>query len=124
MEMIQSFNSADVDCLCGVVYDGNDNSMKPIAYDLGKGGEVVRVREKPDYYDNDIRGIGECIFKRNSLDKLEVLKINPIRKEYEMGDWIQMLVDDRGGSVRVFDLADAYVNINRIEDIERANSIL
>lgn len=122
-QMIQYFNSSNADVVCGVVIDGADFSMKPIAYDSDASGRIIEVREKPEVYHNDIRGIGECVFRKSTLDKLESLKPNARRGELEMGDWIQSVIDG-GGTARIFELADAYVNVNYPKDIDAANKLL
>lgn len=123
-EMVDCFTrSKNQNALCGVVIDAEDFSMKPIAYDIDEKSQVKMVREKPEYYSNDIRGIGECIFSKKSLDLLPELKPNQKRNELEMGDWIQMIVD-RLGNVGLFNLADGYMNVNYAEDIKIANEKL
>lgn len=122
-EMINEFNDTNATCVCGTVIDGQDFSMKPIAYDVDDTGRVLQVKEKPKEYHNDIRGIGECIFKREALEYLERLEPDPVCGEFEMGHWIQLLVDD-GKLVRVFDLADGYVNVNYAKDIDAADQLL
>lgn len=97
--------------------------MKPIAYNVDENNHILKVMEKPKAYPNDIRGIGECIFAKKALDYLSRLQPDPVRGELEMGHWIQMLVDDKK-DVRVFDLADGYVNVNYAKDIEVANQML
>ena len=122
-KMIEKFYHDKAVCVCGVIIGGTDFSMKPIAYDIKEDGTIVKVKEKPDEYHNDIRGIGECVFSKKCLDYLLDLKPNPRRGELEMGDWIQMASDDQG-TAKVFELADAYVNINYARDIDEANKIL
>ena len=122
-KMIEKFYHDQAVCVCGVIIDGTDFSMKPIAYDTKEDGTIVKVTEKPDEYHNDIRGIGECVFSKKCLDYLLDLKPNPRRGELEMGDWIQMASNDKG-TAKVFNLADAYVNINYAKDIEDANKLL
>lgn len=121
--MIDYFTSNNAICVCGVIIDGSDQSGKPIAYTLKDNGTIDKVTEKPAGYENDIRGIGECIFKKECLDYLLTLQPNPKRGELEMGDWIQMAAFENG-TARIFELADAYVNINYAKDIEIANQML
>ena len=124
-EMIQEFNKKKIGVLCGVVIDGEDFSMKPIAYDIKESDEwdIRKVREKPEYYNNDFRGIGECIFSKNTLPLLEELKPNQIRGEYEMGDFIQLIID-KGYRAEIFNIADGYMNVNYAKDLIIANTIL
>lgn len=121
--MIDKFKSTDSICTCGVIIDGEDKSGKPIAYKV-IGDLITEVEEKPSNgYPNDIRGIGEVIFKKECLDFLTILQPNPRRGELEMGDWIQMAVSEKG-TARIYPLAEAYVNINYAKDIENANNLL
>ena len=122
-EMIRYFYSSNSAAVCGGVIDENDFSMKPIAYEVADGNTITTVREKPQEYNNAFRGIGECVFKRECLELLDILKPNPRRGELEMGDWIQLVVDS-GNRARVFDLADAYINVNYAKDIIEADDLL
>ena len=122
-EMISCFKESNATCVCGAVIDNEDISMKPIAYDIDENNNILKVTEKPKEYHNAIRGIGECIFKKEALNYLEELEPNPIRGELEMGNWIQMAVDDEK-IVKVFDLADGYINVNYAKDIVAANNLL
>lgn len=122
-DMVDYFNNNKLSCCCGVIIDSSDNSGKPIAY-LVNNNQIVNVEEKPaNGYPNDIRGIGEVIFSKESLDFLSILKPNPKRGELEMGDWIQMIADNTQ-KAHIYPIAEAYVNINYAQDIELANKIL
>ena len=63
-------------CMCGCVIDNEDQSGKPIAYEVTEDNIIKKVTEKPKSYPNAIRGIGECIFKKECLDYLSELKPN------------------------------------------------
>lgn len=122
-EMIQSFLNSDLGVLCGVVVDDKDFSMKPIAYDMDANEFFVStVREKPEYYANPYRGIGECIFRKETLSFLDELKPNQKRGEYEMGDFIQLIIN-KGLHVKTFTLADGYMNVNYAKDLTMANKV-
>lgn len=122
-DMIDFFKKTDAICVCGVVYDGEDNSGKPIAYTVDGEDNIIDLVEKPkNGYPNDIRGIGECVFKKECLDYLLELQPNKERGELEMGDWIRMAAQ-RHGNAKVYELADAYINVNYAKDIEIANSM-
>lgn len=121
--MIEYFKETNAICVCGGIVDENDLSGKPIAYDVDALNTIIKVTEKPDSYPNAFRGVGECIFKKECLEYLQNLKPNAKRGELEMGDWIQMVVSDKG-TAKIFKLADAYVNINYAHDIEIANKLL
>ncbi len=121
--MIAKFKETNSVCTCGVIIDGDDNSGKPIAYKVS-GSLITDVEEKPaNGYPNDLRGVGEVIFKKECLEYLTKLQPNPKRGELEMGDWINMAVNEKG-TATVYPLAEAYVNINYAQDIENANNLL
>lgn len=121
--MVEYFYRNNASCVCGVIIDGSDQSGKPIAYKVNDD-TIVEVEEKPSNgYPNDIRGIGEVVFAKKCLDYLMTLEPNPRRGELEMGDWIQTIATTNGNA-KVFELADAYVNINYASDIETANKML
>lgn len=122
-QMVEEFYASKAGCVCGVVIDGTDFSMKPIAYSVDEKGYVTKITEKPKAYDNDIRGIGECVYARKTLEYLETLQPNPIRGEFEMGDWMRMMLEN-GDGVKTFDLADGYCNVNYAQDIQRATEML
>lgn len=121
-EMVKSFYDNNVECMCGVIYDGTDFSMKPIAYEVDNN-RVVAVTEKPTEYHNDIRGVGECIFSKSSLNYLDELKPNSLRGEYEMGDWIRLILEATH-NVSVFEIAKGYKNINYAKDIKSAEDAI
>lgn len=121
--MVAAFHNENIGCMAGVIIDGTDFSMKPIAYDVNEAGMVTNIVEKPPRYTNDFRGIGECIFSRDSLQYLDVLQPNAIRGEFEMGDWMTLIMN-HGRGVKVFDLADGYCNINYAKDIQTAEALI
>lgn len=122
-QMMREFETKKLDCVCGVVVDGTDFSFKPIAYEIHDDWSISTVTEKPKAYRNDLRGVGECIFSKRSLELLSLVKPNKVRGEYEMGDWIELIINSFG-NVKAFDIADAYVNVNYASDIAAANKML
>lgn len=122
-QMVDEFYACKAGCVCGAVIDGTDFSMKPIAYSVDENNYVTKITEKPQAYENDIRGIGECVYARKTLAHLADLKPNPIRGEYEMGDWMRLMLE-RGDGLKVFDLADGYCNINYARDIKQADALM
>lgn len=61
--------------------------------------------------------------KQSMLKMLNTLKPNLTRKEYEMGDWIQLAVDN-GLTCKVYPIASANFNLNTQKDIELAEAYL
>ncbi len=123
LEMMSFFKENKLNCMAGAIVDETDNSGKPIAYDVDAEQNIIGVTEKPKEYHNAFRGIGCCIFSQACLDVLSELQPNPIRGELEMGDWIRLIVQ-KLGLIKVFDFADAYVNVNYVKDLEAANRLL
>ena len=122
-QMIEFYRKEKLDCASGVIIDANDQSGKPIGYSIDDNGFVSNVFEKPASYSNSIRGIGECIFSKHALSLLCKLSPNTKRGEYEMGDWMQLIIDT-GGKVKCFELASGYANINYAKDIDEVNKRL
>lgn len=118
--MVEYFHSHKLGVLCGVIIDGEDFSMKPIAYEVD-GERITIVTEKPGEYHNAIRGVGECIFAKDTLKYLNELKPNEKRHEYEMGDFIQLLVNS-GFDAETYEIAKGYKNINYATDIVDADA--
>lgn len=116
-EMIKYFYQENLFCLCGAYINNNDYSGKPLAYDLDSNNYIINVTEKAKSFSNEYRGIGECIFKKDTIELLNVLQENAIRKELEMGDWIQAVIN-KYKYVKLFNLADNCINVNYFEDIE------
>ncbi len=123
IEMIQFFRNHKLNCSAGAIVDGEDHSGKPIAYDVDDECRIIGVTEKPKEYHNSYRGIGCCIFSKAALEVLSELEPNSIRGELEMGDWIR-LISQKLGETKIFDFADAYVNVNYVQDLEKANELL
>ena len=94
---------------------------------------ILCFAHKDEYLLNTL--IEQCLYNSNGetdfyihldkkcLDYLLTLQPNPRRGELEMGDWIQTIASENGNA-KVFELADAYVNINYAKDIEMANQML
>lgn len=123
VDMVTFFNEEKLNCCAGIIIDPNDFSGKPIAYGVDENNSILTVREKPNHYDNQYRGIGCCVFSKVALNILDSLLPNEMRGELEMGDWIYQ-VSKQLGNARIFDFADAYVNVNYAKDIEKANQLL
>ena len=122
--MIEHFKNTNAICTCGIIRDPLDQSGKPIAYKVDENDNIIEVEEKPcNGYPNEIRGIGEVVFKREALEYLSTLQPNSKRGELEMGDWIQSMATATHRA-NIYEFADAYVNINYAKDIELANQLL
>lgn len=116
---IEYFNSLSLDCLCGTVKDNAFNIKKAYTLRVDEQNNVLDLIEKPKQIFNNMRGTGYCLFNASYLDILNSLNINPIRKEFEMGDWIRLGIE-KGLKCKIFNIADYAININTEEDIRNA----
>lgn len=123
VDMVSFFNNEHLNCVAGTIVDPKDFSGKPITYGIDDDMNILSVKEKPNYYINEYRGIGCCVFSKEALDILEDLLPNPIRGELEMGNWIEEIAK-KLGKAKIFNFADAYVNVNYPKDVEIANQLL
>jgi dTDP-glucose pyrophosphorylase len=115
--MLDEFNQSDVFALCGVL-QVEDRELIKRTYTLIQGNEktIHRLIEKPRKPLNNLMGTGNCIFKNEIFDYIEVTPIHHERKEKELPDLIQCTIDD-GKTVKAFTICDKYININSEEDI-------
>jgi len=123
-EMLEEFRRGDVFAICGVMFQKDKEKIKRTYTVLtDENGRVFRLIEKPKKALNNWQGTGHCIFKNEILSYIERTPIHPERGEKELPDLIQCAVDD-GQVVKIFDICDAYTNINSEEDLKEAERIL
>ncbi len=116
--MLKSFQDDRLFVVCGVVNEPNPDEIRK-TYALihdDRDRRIYRLIEKPRNPPNGIRGTGNCIFRAEIFDYVELTPINQSRNEKELPDLIQCAIDD-GHFVKSFDIGDGYVNINTPEDI-------
>lgn len=119
--MVKTYEEQGLFGICGVVREPNPEEIRK-TYALIQDETTKRIHrmiEKPRRPSNEIRGTGNCIFRREILDYVPLTPINQSRGEKELPDLIQCAIDD-GEDVRSFDIGDGYVNINTPADIEIA----
>ncbi len=117
-EMVKEYEEKGLFGICGVVREPNRDEIRK-TYALIQDEATQRIHrliEKPRRPPSDIRGTGNCIFRREIFDYVPLTPINQSRGEKELPDLIQCAIDD-GEDVRSFDIGDGYVNINTPEDI-------
>ena len=91
--------------------------------DITSDGNILHLIEKPTSVFNNWKGTGCCFMNKTMLTILEKLQPNSIRKEYEMGDWIQLAIDS-GFTCKVYPVASANFNLNTQKDITLAEAYL
>jgi dTDP-glucose pyrophosphorylase len=119
--MVSRFESEKLFAICGVVREDDPEEIrKTYAMIQDESTQrIYRLIEKPRNPPNDIRGTGNCIFRKEIFDYVPLTPINQSRGERELPDLIQCAIDD-GMDVRSFDIGEGYVNINTADDIAMA----
>ena len=110
------FEKSKADCICGMVKDDVENIKKAYTLNLDTNNRIYDIVEKPDSVFNDYKGTGYCLMSLRMLNLLPNLKMNPIRNEYEMGDWIHMAILNNYKCYG-YEIANADLNINETNDI-------
>ena len=117
-EAIKKFNSSKVSSLIGIILvDDITNVKKTYTFKIDEEGNMTSFVEKPVYPFNNYMGTGNVIFRRDVLDLLAEVPVNPIRGEKELVDLCNLILE-KERSIGSFVVGDAYFNINTIEDFE------
>ena len=122
-QMIDRFYAENLFVSCGVVHEPDLDEIRKTYAIIQDESEhrIYRLIEKPRNPPNHIRGTGNCIFRSDIFDYLELTPINQSRSEKELPDLIQCAVDD-GHIVKSFEIGNDYININTPADVERGES--
>jgi len=123
-EMVKKFEEEKLFVVCGVVKEPKKEEIQK-TYALiedDRDRRIYRLIEKPRNPPNEVRGTGNCIFRADIFDYVDLTPINQSRGEKELPDLIQCAIDD-GKIAKSFDIGDGYVNINTPEDIIVAERI-
>lgn len=122
-EFKQFFDNNKADCVCGVVKDCIENIKKTYTLKLIQNNRITQILEKPSIVFNDLKGTGYCMMSLHMLECLKQLTINPIRNEYEMGDWIKLAIN-HNCKCYSFEFAKAAYNINEQSDLKTAKECI
>lgn len=123
-EMMGKFEREDLFAVCGVLLQKDKTKIgRTYTVLVGDDGRIFRLIEKPKKALNEFQGTGHCIFNNEILSYIERTPIHPERGEKELPDLIQCAVDD-GQLVKIFDVCDAYTNINSEDDLKEVEEIL
>ena len=120
-DMVKNFEEKRLFGICGVVNETKREEIQK-TYALIQdetSHRIHRLIEKPRRPQSNVRGTGNCIFRREIFDYIEFTPINQSRGEKELPDLIQCAIDD-GEDVRSFNIGEGHVNINTPADIEIA----
>ena len=122
--MIDEFRKGEAFAICGVLYVNDKNLIKR-TYTMvqDENNTIYRLIEKPRNPLNNYMGTGNCIFKNEIFNYIDITPIHHERKEKELPDLIQCAIDD-GKIVKSFIICNKYTNINSKEDILMAEGFL
>ena len=122
--MIKEFIQGEAFGICGVIFrkDNLNEISKTYTVSTDAHGTILRLIEKPKRPLGPLQGTGHCVFRNEILDYLDRTPIHPERGERELPDLIQCAIDD-GKTVKPFELADDYTNINSEENLKEAEKL-
>jgi len=121
-QMIQEFSRGQLFGMCGVVTVSDMELIrKTYAVIQEQDGRIIRLIEKPLRPWNAMMGTGNCIFKNEIFSYIGQTPINQKRGEKELPDLIQCAIDE-GKLVHPFVICEHYVNVNKPEEVEKAES--
>ncbi len=122
-EFITEFEKGPSFALCGAVMVMDKSLIKKTyAMITLEDGRIARLIEKPNNpVFNNMLGTGNCIFNNGVFDYIPKTPINQNRKEKELPDLIQCLIDD-GQIVRPFVICNEYVNVNNPDEFDKTKS--
>lgn len=122
--LIKEFKNSGYFAICGVVKVEDKNFIKRTYSIMQDSNNIIyRLVEKPRNPLNNLMGTGNCVFKNEILSYIEYTPIHYERKEKELPDLIQCMIDD-GKVAKSFIVCDKYTNINSKEDIIMAESFI
>jgi len=93
--------------------------MSNFAIEIGEGDRVISIEEKPKRVKNDICGCGTLYITPKVVDALEKAALTPRVGRLELYEVVASLSSE--GRIFAVDLDDPdYININTLEDLQRA----
>ena len=123
--MVETFTKENLFAILGVV-NVEDPAQISKTYSIRQDsgtGRVWRLIEKPRRPHDNVMGTGNCMFKSEILSYIDVCPINQARGEKELPDLIQCAIDD-GHPIKTYPVGAHSINVNTIEDFERAFHLL
>ncbi|MGC1403175.1 MAG: nucleotidyltransferase family protein [Thermodesulfobacteriota bacterium] len=120
--MLAEFQKSDLFIICGILTVEDKELIKRTYTLIHDGSHIIyRLVEKPRNPFNNFMGTGDCVFKNDIFNYVDVTPIHHERKEKELPDLIQCAIDD-GKTVKSFIICDKYSNINLEDDIRMAEN--
>jgi len=120
-ELIDTFHRKRASVVLVVKKEENPESIKRnFAIQLGRGGVVKRVIEKPRYAINNLKGCGIYLFDMPIFDAIRRTPRTALRDEYEITNSIQILIED-GLKVYTSEIVEWDMNVTVPEDLLECN---
>jgi len=105
------------------VWPTNDHYHIKSSYSVEIDGELVKkVVEKPVEILNNLCGMGSYFFSKKIFDYIDKTAPSSLRNQIELTDAIQKAIEE-GEKVKIVEFIGHYININRLEDLKRAEDI-
>lgn len=112
------------DFAVGYVTEADKNKIKGnYSIDTDADGTVLRCTEKPTEVFNPYKGTGFCLFKKEMLDILRAFYESETNEPNDLCDFINLLIR-QGRRGRIFEVADAEININTEHDLQQARTMI
>lgn len=116
VEMIAAFQDKGLFGICGAVPGQVPDRIRKTYEILADGVRIERLTEKPLAPSEGWMGTGNCVFRSDMLEYVASTPPDLVKGERELAGLVQVAVDD-GQRIEVFDLCDAYFNVNSAEDL-------
>lgn len=123
--MLEKFKKDGLFAILGVV-EVEDSAQISKTYSIRQDSGTARVWrliEKPRRPHDHVMGTGNCVFRNDILSYIDLCPINQARGEKELPDLIQCAIDD-GHPIKTYPVGAHYINVNTLEDFERAFDLL
>jgi len=120
-EVMDTFHNKKGSVVLVVKREDNPEYIKRnFAIQLGRGGLVKRVIEKPRYAINNLKGCGIYLFDLPIFDAIRRTPRTALRDEYEITNSIQILSED-GFKVHTSEIVEWDMNVTVPEDLLECN---
>jgi UDP-N-acetylglucosamine diphosphorylase / glucose-1-phosphate thymidylyltransferase / UDP-N-acetylgalactosamine diphosphorylase / glucosamine-1-phosphate N-acetyltransferase / galactosamine-1-phosphate N-acetyltransferase len=124
LEMFRFMTEKDADGVVGFLETSeSERILMGYGLDLGPDGRVEKLVEKPNAAWNNILGVGTWLVRRDFFDSYKCTPISEARRERDLVSVIQLMVD-RGRRIYGFNLMGTFINLNRPQDLLRAEAAL
>lgn len=119
-----AFLKPGVHGVCGIVRSTPEQIMCSYTLQLNKENEILRLKEKPQLSElyNKYRGTGYCLIRHELAEMVLKTPKNPVRGEYEMGDWLTVGLQC-GLKIVATEIAKDSININTQKDFLKAQAL-